>query len=141
MSTLPHAGSFVDICKHLFSYAFSNLDDVSLDPVQYACSDHLFPYVIQISWGTKQDSIIETDLGAVIQNSESQVDVEVLAEAADVNGMYEESLLNLKHRKAIPPKSNAPGNAEQEQIAKDYYANVRTNVSILFCVQTPEGLT
>jgi chitin synthase len=72
---------------------------------------------------------VETDLGAVIQNSESQVDVEVLAEATDVNDLYEESLLNLKHRKAIPPKSGPPGNAEREQIAKDYYANVRTNVS------------
>ena len=30
-----------------------------------------------ISWGTKQDGTIEADLGAVIQDSHSQADVEV----------------------------------------------------------------
>ncbi|KAI0958961.1 Chitin synthase, class 3 [Taiwanofungus camphoratus] len=89
-------------------YAFSNLDD--------------------ISWGTKQDTDVETDLGAVIQNSNSQVDVEVLADVADVNGIYEESLFNLKHRKPIVKSTSGPSLAEREQAAKDYYANVRTNV-------------
>jgi chitin synthase len=93
-------------------------------------SSRLIP-TCQISWGTKQDSIVETDLGAVIQDSHSQVDVEVLAEAAHVNSMYEEALLNLKHRKAVTPKPLPAviNHVEQEQIAKDYYANVRTNVS------------
>lgn len=89
-------------------YAFSNLDD--------------------ISWGTKQDNEIESDLGAVIQNSNSQVDVEVLTDVADVNGIYEESLLNLKHKKPVIKNSAGPSDAEKEQAAKDYYANVRTNV-------------
>ena len=72
---------------------------------------------------------METDLGAVIQDSHSQVDVEMLTEAADVNSIYEEALLNLKNRKPAVPKSNAAiGQAEKEQGAKDYYANVRTNV-------------
>ncbi|KAF5380437.1 hypothetical protein D9615_004664 [Tricholomella constricta] len=91
-------------------YAFSNLDD--------------------ISWGTKQDNVIETDLGAVIQDSHSQVDVEMLTEAADVNSIYEEALTNLRTRKPAVPKGtgSAPTIAEKEQAAKDYYANVRTNV-------------
>jgi chitin synthase len=72
-------------------------------------------------------------LGAVIQDSDSQVDVEMLTEAADVNSMYEDALFNLKNRKPVPPKSDAVMNSlEKEQAAKDYYANVRTNVSILF---------
>ncbi|KAH8107991.1 chitin synthase-domain-containing protein [Cristinia sonorae] len=89
-------------------YAFANLDD--------------------ISWGTKQDTIIETDLGAVIQNSNSQVDVEVLADAADVNAMYEDSLLNLKDRKPVVKNTIPHSVAEKEQMAKEYYASVRTNV-------------
>ncbi|KAF8650440.1 hypothetical protein AX16_005243 [Volvariella volvacea WC 439] len=91
-------------------YAFSNLDD--------------------ISWGTKQDSVIEDDLGAVIQNSESQVDVEVIAEPAHANDIYEEALDNLKNRRPPPNKpSTAQATlAEKEAAAKDYYANVRTNV-------------
>jgi len=89
-------------------YAFSNLDD--------------------ISWGTKQDNIVETDLGAVVQNSQSQVDVEILTEPADVNDMYMETLNNLKTRKPIVKNNSAPSDVEKDQQAKDYYANVRTNV-------------
>ncbi|KAI8972260.1 hypothetical protein BD414DRAFT_500722 [Trametes punicea] len=89
-------------------YAFSNLDD--------------------ISWGTKQDNEVNTDLGAVIQNSNSQVDLEVPTDAADVNSIYEEALDNLKNRKPLPKANNGLNTAEKEQLAKDYYANVRTNV-------------
>ncbi|KAG5647067.1 hypothetical protein DXG03_001437 [Asterophora parasitica] len=91
-------------------YAFSNLDD--------------------ISWGTKQDSAPETDLGAVIQDSQSNVDVDMPAEAADVNSIYEEALTNLRTRKPAMKKGagSAQAMAEKEQAAKDYYANVRTNV-------------
>ncbi|GLB37699.1 putative chitin synthase [Lyophyllum shimeji] len=95
-------------------YAFSNLDD--------------------ISWGTKQDNLPETDLGAVIQDSHSQVDVEMLTEAADVNSIYEEALTNLRTRKPAVPKGagGPPSIAEKEQAAKDYYANVRTNVLLIW---------
>ncbi|TFK68710.1 glycosyltransferase family 2 protein [Pluteus cervinus] len=91
-------------------YAFSNLDD--------------------ISWGTKQDDADEIDLGAVIQNSDSQVDVEVIAEAAGVNDIYEEALDNLKNRRPPTTKTmtSQTTNADKEAAAKVYYANVRTNV-------------
>ncbi|KDQ55846.1 glycosyltransferase family 2 protein [Jaapia argillacea MUCL 33604] len=93
-------------------YAFCNLDD--------------------ISWGTKQDTTPETDLGVVVQDKHSQVDVEVLAEPADVNELYVEALQNLKNRKVdVVEKGKGAENlsvAEQEQVAKDYYASVRTNV-------------
>jgi len=53
----------------------------------------------------------------------------MLTEAADVNSLYEEALYNLKNRKPPPPKGNGVLSfAEKEQNAKDYYANVRTNV-------------
>jgi chitin synthase len=82
----------------------------------------------KISWGTKQDDVIESDLGAVIQDSHSQVDVEMLADAADVNRLYEDSLENLKNRKPVDRKKTRPTVVEMEQNAKDYYASVRTNV-------------
>lgn len=85
---------------------------------------------MQISWGTKQENEVEIDLGAVVQNSHSQVDVEVLADIADVNEIYEESLLNLKDRKpVVKPNTNRQSEAEREMAAKNYYASVRTNVS------------
>ncbi|KAA1473984.1 glycosyltransferase family 2 protein [Dentipellis sp. KUC8613] len=89
-------------------YAFANLDD--------------------ISWGTKEDTTVDSDLGAVIQDSHSQVDVEMLVEAADANELYEEALQNLKHRLPVNKGGNGTSAAEKEQAAKDYYASVRTNV-------------
>jgi chitin synthase len=92
-------------------YAFANIDD--------------------ISWGTKQDAEPETDLGAVIQDKQSQVDLEFPSEPADVDSIYVESLGNLRDR--VPVESGKPRSpsqilAEKEQAAKDYYADVRTNV-------------
>ncbi|KAG6902764.1 hypothetical protein C0995_011912 [Termitomyces sp. Mi166 len=110
-------------------YAFSNLDDVGL--IRARSRQRLIHSVIQISWGTKQDNGPDTDLGAVMQDSHSQVDLEMLTEAADVNGIYEEALENLKTRKPAvtkKPGGNTPTIAEREQAAKDYYADVRTNV-------------
>lgn len=67
-----------------------------------------------------------------MQNSESQVDVEMLSTPADVNSIYEEALENLRLRN-MGEKEKKPEKilteAEKEMAAKDYYANVRTNVS------------
>ena len=75
--------------------------------------------------------MVDDDLGAVVQNVHSQVDVEILAEPADVNQMYDEVLNNLRTRKSIAKPNGTQSNAEKEQQAKDYYANVRTNVSFI----------
>ena len=77
------------------------------------------------------DNVIDTDLGAVVQNSQSQVDVEILTEPADINQMYDETLANLRTRKPVEKPSNVNTESEKEQQVKDYYANVRTNVSSL----------
>ncbi|CAK5281509.1 unnamed protein product [Mycena citricolor] len=89
-------------------YAFSNLDD--------------------ISWGTKQDSVVEPDLGAVVQNIHAQVDVEMATNQADKNLIYEEALSNIKNRKPAFSNSSGLSHAERDQAAKDYYAKVRTIV-------------
>ncbi len=113
-------------------YAFCNLDDVSVFRPPTCISAVLIHLSsIKISWGTKQDTIIEPDLGAVIQNSNSQVNLEVLADVADADEMYEESLTNIRNRKPLVKKPKTPpklSSAEQEAAAKDYYASVRTNV-------------
>lgn len=63
----------------------------------------------------------------------SQVDVELFSTAADVNEIYQEAIESLKQKKMkkVPAKRNGRPTisaAEKEQAAKDYYANVRTNV-------------
>ncbi|KAI6040337.1 glycosyltransferase family 2 protein [Pisolithus marmoratus] len=112
-------------------YAFSNLHD--------------------ISWGTKQDTVPDKDLGTAVQDSHSQVDIQMLAEAADANGIYEEALEGLRASKFADggtskgpgAKDSKPGSSgnkkgrpkrkvmserEREMAAMDYYADVRTNV-------------
>ncbi len=99
------------------------------------------PFLFQISWGTKQDNEVETDLGAVIQNSQSQVDVEILAEPSDVNEMYDETLYNLKTRKPVMKPNTIPSAVEKEQQAKDYYASVRTNVLLAWVLSNVSQLS
>ena len=47
----------------------------------------------------------------------------------DANQMYEDSIVNLKTRKPVERRARR-NTAEKEQAAKDYYASVRTNVSL-----------
>ena len=58
----------------------------------------------------------------------------MLTEVADVNSIYEEALSNLRDR---VPIDNGKGKGllsvvEKEHAAKDYYANVRTNVLLVW---------
>ncbi|KAL1672473.1 chitin synthase [Schizophyllum commune] len=116
-------------------YALSSI--LALDPwhmltsfIPYMLLSPMYINVLNmcISWGTKQDSIVEQDLGAVVQNNKLQVDVEI-AEPSHFDNIYEQALSNLRHRKpAVPKGAQKPSEAEQEQMAKDYYANIRTNV-------------
>lgn len=70
-------------------------------------------------------------MGAVMPNSESQIIVETSTEPSDVNEMYVEALGDLRARNQPVNKPNKPpSDAEKEQQAKDYYANVRTNVRL-----------
>lgn len=59
------------------------------------------------------------------------MNLEVLADVADADEMYEESLTNIRNRKPLVKKPKTPpklSSAEQEAAARDYYASVRTNV-------------
>ena len=58
----------------------------------------------------------------------------MLTEVADVNSIYEESLSNLRDRVPIDNgKGKGPLSvAERENAAKDYYADVRTNVLLVW---------
>jgi chitin synthase len=69
------------------------------------------------------------DLGVVIQDSQSRVDVEMITEEADANALYDEATHNLKYRTpVIRPDTGRVYSLEKEQAAREYYASVRTNV-------------
>jgi len=64
----------------------------------------------------------------VVQDKHQQVDIEVVAELPDDH--YMEALENLRTRKPLFSASSVRliSDAEKEQDAKDYHANIRTNV-------------
>jgi hypothetical protein len=80
--------------------------------------------------GTKQQGVVDNDLGVVSAQRlrKDVVEVELPTEAQDVDSQYLEALENLRTRKPINRPPIDP-QAEQIQLAKDYYANIRTNVS------------
>jgi hypothetical protein len=90
-------------------YAFANLDD--------------------ITWGTKgTDREAPSDLGNVVQDSNSRIDLEIEPEAP--NDLYVEALENLRTKKPLPRTPGGLSEGEKDQIRRDYYANLRTNVSV-----------
>ncbi|KAF8313453.1 hypothetical protein DL93DRAFT_2081168 [Clavulina sp. PMI_390] len=95
----------------LNTFAFGNLDD--------------------ISWGTKQQHIESHDLGnvsaAMRATRTNIVEVELPADTKQPSAetQYTEALGNLRGRK---PVQEIASDLYAEQAAKDYYANIRTNV-------------
>ncbi|KZS93933.1 glycosyltransferase family 2 protein [Sistotremastrum niveocremeum HHB9708] len=101
------SASYINI---LNIFAFCNLDD--------------------ISWGTKEQGTQETDLGSVVQNHKSQVDIEIFVSSAD--DAYLTSLDNIKKNTPVKKPAAKPSEAQDQQKARDYYANVRTNVLLIW---------
>ncbi|KLO11794.1 glycosyltransferase family 2 protein [Schizopora paradoxa] len=86
---------------------------------------YAFANVHDVSWGTKGDNKVSTDLG-VVDNTKSKgnsVDLDVPTDTRDIDASYEEALLVLSTK---PPKEEAKKDADQDN--KDYYASFRTKV-------------
>jgi hypothetical protein len=83
--------------------------------------------------GTKYSGLLDNDLGVVgaSQKTQNVVQVELPSETQDTDLYYENALERVRTRKPIHT-CMADSEAEQEAAAKDYYANIRTNVSIWF---------
>ncbi|KAK4051671.1 Chitin synthase, class 3 [Microbotryomycetes sp. JL221] len=78
------------------------------------------------SWGTKEQTTNEIDLGITKKVGKDTVDMSLPSDQADIDVAYDRSLQNLKTNPMIvpPPLSQK---AKVEAIA-DFYASVRTNV-------------
>jgi len=85
---------------------------------------YAFANVHDVSWGTKGDNKVSTDLGAVsTSGGKNEVEVNVPTQDADINAAYEDAIhvLNTK-----PPKVESKPDASTQQ--EDYYRTFRTNV-------------
>ncbi|KAI0930946.1 Chitin synthase 4 [Taiwanofungus camphoratus] len=86
---------------------------------------YAFANVHDVSWGTKGDNKVSTDLG-VVQTGKNKNEVEVAVPTADtdINAAYEDAIHVLSTK---PPKSEPKLDAQTQQ--EDYYRSFRTNVS------------
>ncbi|KAI7905099.1 chitin synthase 1 [Cokeromyces recurvatus] len=87
-----------------------------------------------VSWGTKGDNTIATDLGVVkhkkdAETGESMVEVEVPTEQKDLNELYEEACLDLS-KEVIPEKQHRDSKTKQE----DYYRAFRTRLVLSWII-------
>ncbi|BGP33612.1 Chitin synthase, class 3 [Rhodotorula toruloides] len=87
-------------------YAFANLHD--------------------FSWGTKEQTTSEIDLGITKKVNQNEVDMALPADQSDIDILYDRSLHNLKTRPMIipPPLSDK---AKTEAV-RDRYQSIRTNI-------------
>ncbi|KAL9548850.1 Chitin synthase, class 1 [Mucor bainieri] len=87
-----------------------------------------------VSWGTKGDNTVATDLGVVkskkdAETGEHTVEVELPTEQKDLNEIYEEACLDLS-KEYIPEKQHRDAKTKQE----DYYRAFRTRLVISWII-------
>jgi hypothetical protein len=103
----------------------------------YRLHEAMFLLLTLFRRGTKQQGVADNDLGVVSAQRlrKDVVEVELSTETQDVDTQYLEALENLRTRKPVdrPPIDLQ---AEQIQVAKDYYANIRTNVCRLYSTRS-----
>ncbi|KAJ8521700.1 hypothetical protein ONZ45_g1634 [Pleurotus djamor] len=85
---------------------------------------YAFANVHDVSWGTKGDNKVSTDLGVVTTGkNKNEVEVNVPTAETDINAAYEDAIAVLAEK---PPKAESkPDPATQQE---DYYRSFRTNV-------------
>ncbi|KAF2138061.1 glycosyltransferase family 2 protein [Aplosporella prunicola CBS 121167] len=96
----------------------------------YICTLQVYSFcnTHDISWGTKGDNTINTDLGQA-KGSGTTVELEMPSEQLDIDSGYDEALRNLRDRVEVP----SPG-INESQMQEDYYRAVRTYMVISWMV-------
>ncbi|KAH9919163.1 glycosyltransferase family 2 protein [Epithele typhae] len=97
---------------------------------------YAFANVHDVSWGTKGDNKVSTDLGVVkVGPNKNEVEVSVPTTETDINAAYEDAIHMLSTK---PPKAESKPDPQTEQ--EDYYKTFRTNVSFGPCIMSVEVL-
>ncbi|KAK4099295.1 glycosyltransferase family 2 protein [Parathielavia hyrcaniae] len=98
----------------------------------YICTLQIYAFcnTHDVTWGTKGDNVIKTDLGgAVGKGSGSTVELEMPSEQLDIDSGYDEALRNLRDRVEVPEPA-----VSEEQLQQDYYKSVRTYMVVSWLV-------
>ncbi|KAF9994412.1 Chitin synthase, class 1 [Entomortierella chlamydospora] len=84
---------------------------------------YAFCNIHDISWGTKGDTSVATDLGVAKKTAEGGVEVSVPTDTHDINNAYDEAVASLSV-KTVELKKHRDAKTKQE----DYYREIRTRV-------------
>jgi chitin synthase len=97
----------------------------------YICTLQVYAFcnTHDVTWGTKGDNVIHTDLGAAVSGKGNTVQLEMPSEQLDIDSGYDEALRNLRDRVEVLP----PTISEWQQ-QEDYYRAVRTYMVVVWMV-------
>ena len=97
----------------------------------YICTLQVYAFcnTHDVTWGTKGDNVIHTDLGAAVSGKGNTVQLEMPSEQLDIDSGYDEALRNLRDRLEVPGDSIS--DAQQQE---DYYKSVRTYMVVSWMV-------
>lgn len=96
----------------------------------YICTLQVYAFcnTHDVTWGTKGDNVMSTDLGAASGKGQT-VELEMPSEQLDIDSGYDEALRNLRDRLEVPV---APVSESQQQ--EDYYKSVRTYMVLVWMI-------
>ena len=99
----------------------------------YICTLQVYAFcnTHDVTWGTKGDNVIHTDLGAAktVGGAAGTVEVEMPSEQLDIDSGYDEALRNLRDRLEVPKPL-----ISENQAQEDYYRGVRTYMVAVWMV-------
>ncbi|KAF9431630.1 Chitin synthase, class 1 [Entomortierella beljakovae] len=88
---------------------------------------YAFCNIHDISWGTKGDTSVATDLGVAKKTAEGGVEVDVPTDSQDINNAYDDAISALAV-KTVEVKQGRDEKTKQE----DYYREIRTRVLLVW---------
>jgi chitin synthase len=99
----------------------------------YICTLQVYAFcnTHDVTWGTKGDNVMKTDLGGAVGKGGKggTVELEMPSEQLDIDSGYDEALRNLRDRVEVP---EAP--PSEAQMQEDYYKSVRTYMVIVWMI-------
>ncbi|KAI6782737.1 Chitin synthase-like protein [Emericellopsis cladophorae] len=96
----------------------------------YICTLQVYAFcnTHDVTWGTKGDNVIRTDLGGAIGKGQT-VELEMPSEQLDIDSGYDEALRNLRDRLGVPVPLPS-----ESQMQEDYYKSVRTYMVLIWMI-------
>lgn len=97
----------------------------------YICTLQIYAFcnTHDVTWGTKGDNVIHTDLGAAVSGKGNTVELEMPSEQLDIDSGYDEALRNLRDRVEVPKEA-----ISEAQMQEDYYRAVRTYMVVVWMI-------